>query len=384
MGVGLFGVTDLSRSRHVDHFRRWLADGKHGTMHYLAREDSVQRRSDIGLTLEGARSVLVIGVDYAPDPISSADTDPSRAVIARYARGADYHDVLLGVLEELVEVVRAEHPAAGFRPYVDTGPLLEREWAREAGLGWFGRNAMLIHPERGSYFVLGLLLTDAALSPTHPFEDDRCGTCRACLDACPTGALLGRDDSGAPVLDARLCISYLTIEAKGAIPATLRPKLGNRVFGCDICQEVCPWNDRFGRVTERPDFAPRPELDGVGLLELTASLLEMSEKGYQRAYAGSPLARPRRRGMLRNLCVGLGNWLAGCRGDIPAEALDVLGLALDDAQPLVRSHAAWALGRTGAEPAEALLRTRLASEADVEVRLEIEAALSVDAQRPSG
>ncbi|HUH12480.1 MAG TPA: tRNA epoxyqueuosine(34) reductase QueG, partial [Longimicrobiales bacterium] len=180
-------------------------------------------------------------------------------MIARYARGRDYHKVvkkkLLELLRWLEGEVGRELPLA--RAYVDTGPVLERELARRAGLGWFGRSTMLIHPRRGSYFFLGSLLTELELEPSAPFEADHCGTCNACVEACPTGALLGRDASGAPVIDATRCISYLTIEQKGPIPPELRPLMGNRVYGCDICQEVCPWNaPKFVQITAERDYRP--------------------------------------------------------------------------------------------------------------------------------
>jgi len=198
--------------------------------------------------------------------------------------------------------------------------------------------------DRGSYFFLGVLLTDLALEPTAPFREDHCGTCRRCLDACPTGALLGRDDRGAPVMDARLCISYLTIELKGPIPEELRPAIGNRVFGCDICQEVCPWNEKFSEPTAEPAYAPRGGLDGASLIDLAGRLLDMSGKAFMREFMSSPVSRARRNGMLRNVCVALGNW--GAEGAIP-----VLERAARDRSELVREHARWALERT--VPAEA-------------------------------
>lgn len=355
----------------------------HGSMRYLERRDAVERRADLDRTMEGVRSVVVVGVNYASHGSSPESESSDRAVIARYARGRDYHEVLPPLLEVLSAELAAVDPSCRSRAYVDTGPILERELAREAGLGWFGKNTMLIHPEHGSWFVLGVLLTSAELEATEPFSDDRCGSCRSCLDACPTGALLGRDDTGAPVLDARRCISYLTIEAKGPIPVELRALLGNRVFGCDICQEVCPWNERFARPTDVSDFTPRVELDGPTLAGLADRLLTMSEKGYQRAFRDSPLSRPRRKGMLRNLCVGLGNALAateanpvGAADEATAEIREVLERALADPQPLVRAHAAWALGRSIHDDARRALTDRLAVEEDEGTRLEIEAALA--------
>ena len=201
---------------------------------------------------------------------------------------------------------------------------------------------MLIHPRRGSYFFLGVLLTDLALRPSPPFDEDHCGTCRRCLDACPTGALLGYDEGGAPVMDAARCISYLTIELRGPIPVELRPAIGNRVYGCDICQEVCPWNERFSTPAAEPAYSPRAELDNPSLIDLAARLLEMSGKAFLREYRDSPVARARRNGLLRNVCVALGNWGA-------AAAVPVLERAARDRSELVREHARWALERIAGE-----------------------------------
>src|SRR5690606_25257982 len=271
------------------------------------------------------------------------------------------------------------------RIYVDTGPILERELARRAGLGWFGRNTMLIHPRRGSYLFLGTLLLDVALEPNDAFVADRCGSCRACLDACPTGALLGRDEHGAPVMDARRCISYLTIEQRGPIPRELRPLVGNRIYGCDICQEVCPFNRRFGPERPEPRYAARgpgerpPGVEALpGEEDLSAethpgtaaptlvALLEtaLDEAAWDAYSRGSAIRRAGRAGFARNVCVGLGNWGS------PA-AVPVLTDALSDPEPLVRGHAAWALGRVGSEGARAALTARLATEADAWVREEL-------------
>ena len=342
VGFDMAGVITRHDSKHMAHFREWLRSGLHGEMAYLARPDAVRRRADLELTLPGFLSALVVAHSYADDQPATSPADPSRAIVGRYARGRDYHHVVSDRLQVLA--ARLE-PLAGrpfrHRAYVDTGPILERELAARAGLGWFGRNTMLIHPRRGSYFFLGVLLTDLSLEASAPFREDHCGTCRRCLDACPTGALLGRDDSGAPVMDASRCISYLTIELKGPIPRELRPAIGNRVFGCDICQEVCPWNERFSVPEPEPHYPPRADLDNPSLIGLAMRLLEMSGKGFQREFRDSPVSRARRNGLLRNVCVALGNWGA-------AEAVPVLTRAASDHSELVREHARWALERVAA------------------------------------
>jgi len=367
-GFSLAGIVNAEPSLHMGFYRAWLEAGHHGQMGYLARPDAVRRRGDLRQTLPELRSVLVVAHEYGADARGAAN-DPSRAVVARYARGGDYHDVVLEKLERVLDWLsdRVDGGVRG-RAYVDTGPILERELARRAGLGWFGRNTMLINPERGSYFFLGALLLDLALPADAAFDEDRCGTCRACLDACPTGALLGRDESGAPVIDATRCISYLTIELRGAIPEDLRAGIGNRVYGCDICQEVCPWNERFAQPTEEPAYAARDDLDGAALVELAERLLDLDEAGFREAFRGSPVLRPRRDGLLRNVCVGLGNW--GAAAGVPT-----LSRALSDASPLVRAHAAWALGRVGTAEARAELAGRQGVESEPEVTREIASAL---------
>ena len=354
----------------MDFYRSWIEEGAHGEMGYLAREDSIARRADLRLTMADVRSVVLVTHNYhQPDPPGLAE-DGRRAVIARYARGDDYHDVMKKRLWKLLARIGedAGHPVAG-RAYVDTGPILERELGTRAGLGWLGKNTMLIHPESGSYFFLGVLLLDIELPADEPFPEDRCGTCRSCLDACPTGALLGRDARGAPVMDARRCISYLTIEHRGPIPRELRAPVGNRVYGCDICQEVCPWNVKFWTPSGEPAYRARPELDGPLLVELAERLLAMDDAAFSRAFRGSPIKRARRNGLLRNVCVGLGN-LGG------EEAVAVLVLALQDEAPLVRGHAAWGLGRIPeSTAASAALRARIEVEDDAWVREEIARAL---------
>ena len=346
LGFEMAGVVTRGDSEHMGHFRRWLESGMHGRMDYLARPDAVTRRADLDRTLRGFRSALVVAHSYADDHPATPPRPPSRAIVARYARGRDYHHIVTDRLEALADrlEVLAGRPFRR-RVYVDTGPLLERELAVRAGLGWFGRNTMLIHPRRGSYFFLGVLLTDLALQPSPPFDEDRCGTCWRCLDACPTNALLGYDEDGAPVMDAARCISYLTIELRGPIPVELRPAIGNRVYGCDICQEVCPWNERFSTPAAEPAYSPRAELDNPSLIDLATRLLEMSGKAFLREYRDSPVARARRNGLLRNVCVALGNWGA-------PEAVPVLERAARDRSELVREHARWALERIAGEVPE--------------------------------
>jgi epoxyqueuosine reductase len=245
------------------------------------------------------------------------------------------------------------------RAYVDTGPLLERDLARRAGLGWFGKNTMLLHPRIGSYFFLGALMLDLPLRPDPPFTGDHCGTCTRCLDACPTGAFVGPR-----VLDARRCISYLTIELRGPIPRELRPLVGDWIFGCDICQEVCPWN-RKAPVSLEPAFRPRAGFETPELIPM----LQMTQEEFSARFKGSPIKRAKRRGLLRNVAVALGN--AGDRAAIPA-----LVVALRDPEPLVRGHAAWALGRLGGAAALSALRATREGEDDPFVIEELEMAVA--------
>jgi epoxyqueuosine reductase len=249
---------------------------------------------------------------------------------------------------------------------VDTAPVLERELAQRAGLGWFGRNTMLINPKRGSYFFLGVLLLELELDADQPFREEHCGTCQACVSACPTGALLGREQNGAPVIDARRCISYLTIEQRGAIPRELRALIGNRVFGCDICQEVCPWNGpKFVTLTKEPDFSPRSAMVSPSLVKL----MGMTEEDWAEFSRGSAIRRARRDGFLRNVAVALGNWGS-------PEAVPPLVSALSDPSALVRGHAAWALGKIGSAEARAALTARLSIEFDGFVLEELRSALN--------
>ena len=366
LGFDLVGVASVRPSDHERLYREWIAGGRHGEMSYLARPDAVQNRLHPPPQF---RSAVVVALNYYHE---SADGDVDRAIIARYARGRDYHKTvkqkLLQLLRFIEQQVDRELPLS--RAYVDTGPVLERELAQRAGLGWFGRNTMLINPRRGSYFFLGSLLLEVELQPDATFEEDHCGTCRNCLQACPTQALLGRDENGAPIMDARRCISYLTIEQRGPIPRELRPLIGNRVFGCDICQEVCPWNGpKFVQLTSERDFAVREHIIHRRLIEL----MGMSEAEWDEFSRGSAVRRAQRPGFLRNVAVALGNWGS-------PDAAPVLTVALRDLEPLVRGHAAWALGRIDSDEARAAICDALPLECDPYVREEMLSALGLPNQ----
>lgn len=299
VGFDLVGITTPLPSAHIVRYREWLEEGYHAGMGYLARPDAVERRSDPRRVMPGVRSIVVVGMNYYPGDFPPVRLHHGR--VSRYAWGRDYHDVMLDMLQRLASRIKGlvGRPTA-HRAYVDFGPLMERELAYRAGLGWIGKNTNLIHPTLGSYIFLGELLLDVELKADVAGLGDRCGRCTACLEACPTGALR------APrVLDARRCISYLTIEHRGIIPEALRPSIGDWVFGCDICQEVCPWNKRFARPAASSALGEtHPSLD---LLELLA----MSEDAFRTRFRDTPLWRSGYTGLLRNAAVTLGNLGSG-------------------------------------------------------------------------
>ena len=330
LGFDLVGIAALGAVETAGAFERWLDAGHAGEMAWLER--GREKRLDTRRPVPGATSAVVVGLDYG----GRAPAGP----VARYARGADYHDVIVEKLRALQgwlgEAVGAPVPG---RAYVDTGPLLERDLARRAGLGWFGKNTNLINPASGSFFFLGCLLVELELAPDAPFAADRCGSCTRCLDACPTGAL-----TAPRTLDARRCVSYLTIELRGAIPDELRPGVGELVYGCDVCQDVCPYNVKFAQELKEPAFAPREVLAGKDARQLSRDLLGMSQAEFSAAFKGSPIKRAKRCGLARNAAVALGN--VGTAEDVPA-----LEAALAHEEQLVREHAAWALDRLTARVA---------------------------------
>jgi epoxyqueuosine reductase len=323
LGFDLVGLCTLGPAETAAAFDEWLGRGFAGTMQYLPR--GREKRMDSRLAVPGAISAIVVAMSYggrAPD-----------GPVARYARGDDYHDVLLERLQRLHHWLSAEagQPVLG-KAYVDTGPLLERDLARRAGLGWFGKNTNLINPSLGSFFFLGALLVDLPLASDAPFSADRCGTCTRCLEACPTDAIV------APrILDATRCISYLTIELKGEIPVDLREAMGDLLYGCDVCQTCCPWNVSFSKdLAEDSPYKPRDVLSRKDARTLAREILPMTAEEFSRAFKNSPLKRAKLGGLKRNAAVVLGNV------GTPEDA-DVLTRALADPELIVREHAAWAL-----------------------------------------
>jgi epoxyqueuosine reductase len=328
-------------------------------MHWIARDPA--RRSDPRAVLSGARTVISVTVPYyrggwpsAPDP----DGGAPRGRIARYAWGRDYHKRIRRRLRLLANAIASACPEARWLAYVDTGPVLDRSWAERSGVGWIGKNTNVIVQGEGSWLFLGELLTDLELDPDPPARN-HCGTCARCIAVCPTGAILGPYE-----LDARRCISYLTIEHKGSIPLELRPSIGARIFGCDDCQEVCPWN-RFAVPTSDPDFAERPDQQTPELIPL----LSLDEESFRARYVGTAILRAKRSGFVRNVTVALGNL-----GD--RRSVEPLSRTLTrDPDPMVRGHAAWALGRIGGPGSRQALESAASRESSEEVLVEIRSAL---------
>ena len=327
LGFDLVGVTSLGPADTAAAFTDWLKKGYGGTMRYLHR--SARKRLDTRVADAETASAVVVALDYG------GKQPPGR--VARYARGRDYHDVLTERLTALADWISAEAGrSVHARVYVDTGPILERDLARRAGLGWFGKNSCLIHPERGSFMVLGTLLVALDLEPDAPFATEHCGSCTKCLDACPTQAF-----TSAYVLDATQCISYLTIEYRGTIDPALRDRMGEWLYGCDVCQDVCPWNQKFAR------SAPAASLgafDHLAHADPLAWLALEDDAMAHRAFAGTPVMRATRRTAVRNAAIVLGN--RDAPGD--REALD--SACARETDELVREHIDWAIARTTPMP----------------------------------
>jgi epoxyqueuosine reductase len=331
LGFDACGFTTAEPPASILHYERWLGEGRHGDLAYLER--GLPKRADLNRILPGIKSVIVLAAAHSPgttttesEAVPESGSQPiPRGVVARYARHNDYHEVLAKPLKALTEEVnRIGGPETRSLPYVDTGPILERDLAQRAGVGFVGKHTGLIRPNGGNWFLLAEILTTLELSPDLP-ERNRCGCCVRCIDACPTQAIT------APFqLDARRCISYLTIELRGPIPLELRSAIGNRIFGCDDCLAVCPWN-RFAREGALLRTQARADLEALDLIEL----LGMTEETFRKRFRDTPLWRAKRRGFLRNVCVALGN-------SRDPRALPALDRAAGDPEPLIAEHAQWA------------------------------------------
>ena len=328
LGFQAVGIADTDLSAAEPHLKAWLASGFAGELDYMRRHGTKRTRPP--LLVPGTVRVVSARMDYRPDAADSFGVlaDRSKAFVARYALGRDYHKVLRARLQRLADRIAGEVGRFGYRVFTDSAPVMEVELARKAGLGWRGKHTLLIAREAGSFFFLGDIYTDLPLPPDAPVQE-HCGSCKKCLDVCPTQAIV------APYrLDARRCISYLTIELKGSIPVELRTLVGNRVYGCDDCQLVCPWN-RYARATPEADFRVRNGLDCAELVELFA----WTEEEFRTRMAGSAILRIGYERWLRNLAVGLGNAPRGAR------AMAALRSRMQDRSALVREHVAWAIAR---------------------------------------
>ena len=330
LGFDRVGIADLDLEEHEVHLLNWLEQGRHGEMDYMQRHG--RRRSRPKELVPGTQRVISVRLNYLPHGLDRAEralADPARGYVSRYALGRDYHKVLRGRLRRLVRRIEEVAGPFGCRVFTDSAPVLEKALAERAGLGWIGKHTNLLAKDAGSWFFLGEIYTDLPLTPDPPTREEHCGDCHACIDACPTRAIV------APYqLDARRCISYLTIELKGSIPVPLRPLIGNRVYGCDDCQLVCPWN-RYARLASVEDFRPRAVLEESSLMEMMA----WEEADFLRHTEGTALRRIGHLQWLRNVAVALGN---APRGEAVAASL---GARAGHPSELVREHVAWALER---------------------------------------
>ncbi|MAD90725.1 MAG: tRNA epoxyqueuosine(34) reductase QueG [Pseudomonadota bacterium] len=326
-GFAEVGITDIDLSEHEAQLQRWLDKGYHGEMSYMAAHG--MKRARPAELVPGTQRIISVKMNYLPPEASFAKAlaNKDTAYISRYALGRDYHKVIRNKLKKLGQKIEQEVGQLGFRPFVDSAPVLERQLAEKAGLGWRGKNSLLINKQAGSWFFLGELFVDLPLPVDEPNNEEGCGKCTACLTLCPTGAIVEPY-----VVDARKCISYLTIELQGPIPEQYRPLLGNRVYGCDDCQLVCPWN-RFGQLTSEDDFAPRKNLKDQELI----TLFNWNEETFLKNTEGSPIRRIGFERWQRNLAVGLGN------APFSAVIIETLEKAKSDSSELVKEHIEWAL-----------------------------------------
>ena len=359
LGFDLIGAIPVSRSKTIEIYNAWIKKGYAGSMDYLERH--AELKEDPRKLLPQTISLLALGFNYKTVEPSWESKKPDIGRISRYAWGDDYHKLIRSKLDVLEEYLCQELNAGKIsRSFVDSGPVLEREVAQRAGLGWIGKHTNLINWKKGSWFFLAELLVDAKLDTDMPFTRVDCGTCKICIKACPTKAIISER-----TLDARRCISYLTIELKGSIPKEMRSKIDNLIFGCDICQEVCPWNLEAPQSEEKNLF-PRPENIAPKLVDL----MNLDQQAFLKRFRNSPIKRAKRRGFLRNVAIALGNW-----GNV--RAIPALSLGLEDEEILVRMHSAWALGQINDPEAEAKLEKARKSEKNPEVLDEIKSALKL-------
>lgn len=361
LGFSLCGITTPDPPNHIQQYRQWVQAGHHAAMLYLSREDSIQKRADPKLLLPEAKCVVVLGACYPPNSHDNPPPNSLQGQVSSYAWSDDYHSVLKEKAEYLWDWINsvAQQPTRA-KICIDSAPVLERSLAWRAGLGWIGKNGCLIHPQVGSFIFLAEIFLDIPMTPDEPLVDDFCGNCHRCMDACPTHCILSNR-----TIDAARCISYLTIENRGDIPRDLRASLGNHVFGCDICQQVCPWNQKANSYGAKDDslFSSQP---------LQLSLLEaagMTEENFKNFYQFSPILRARYKGFLRNVTVAMGN-------SKDVSIIPSLQKLVAHSNSLIRSHAAWALGQFNSNQARLSLQQAFLQEQDPVVREEIQFALT--------
>jgi epoxyqueuosine reductase len=324
LGFAFCGITSAEPPPHITEYENWIANDMHGEMHYMATDRARERRANPKFILPECKSIIVVALPYS-NP-SGFRNPKGLGRVAAYAQGDDYHDIIPPKLSQLIQWLEIETGRKiAHKIYTDTGPVLERELAQRAGLGWIGKNTMLINPKAGSYFLLGEVLIDLDLTPDEPFKTDQCGTCTRCIDACPTEAILENR-----VLDARKCISYLTIEAKDSTPEDLRSNISDWVFGCDVCQAVCPWN-RFAPPLKTPSV-----LKTLGVSDLVNEI-SLTPHEFNLKFKNSPIKRSKRRGYLRNVAVALGN------SNDPTVLPTLQKRASEESDPLVKEHIEWAI-----------------------------------------
>ena len=351
LGFDGFGVARPELGQSGERFGRWLNAGYDGAMSYLRRGEEKRKNPD--LVLEGVKSILCFRTNYfTMEKDMSYVEQRDTADISVYALNKDYHDTITPRLRQMEEKIQQEFEGCRTRIYIDTGPILEKPLAQQAGLGWIGKHTNLLTQGMGSWYFLSEILTDIDLPSSQP-ADDHCGTCRSCIDICPTDAII------APyILDSRRCISYLTIELKGVIPVEFRKAIGNRIYGCDDCQIVCPWNS-YAVKTNEPDFQQKQ--DTLKLIDL----IQINQEMFSKRFKGSPIKRIKRRGLLRNVAVALGN--SGNKQAIP-----ILVKVLDDEEPLIRAHVVWALGELSGSEILPVIREKLNNESEAIVLEEME------------